>query len=72
MGTVTARVPDDAERILKEAGINMSELIRSAVLSQAQRIEAQKALDELQKAASKRSKAKTPSETLVREMRDAR
>lgn len=48
------------------------ELMRSTAMSQAQRIEAQKALDELERSARKRSKAKIPSETLVREMRDAR
>lgn len=71
MGIVSARISDAVEARLKQAGVNVSEILRRAAVEEARRLAAKDAMDELDEIASRAKPAKASSETMVREMRDA-
>lgn len=67
MGVISARIDDEDERVLKEARVNVSRLIRDAAHEKARRLRQERALSWLSENAVD---TRTRSERLVREDRD--
>lgn len=71
MGVVSIRLPDETERCLTQHGLKASEFMKNAAEAEARRL---LALDQLNALAAHRAKmrpAKTPSEHVLRQARDA-
>ena len=71
MGIVSIRLPDETEAVLTQHGLKPSEFMKKAAEAEARRLVA---LDKLAALATHRKRmkpAKTPSEQVLREARDA-
>lgn len=71
MGVVSIRLPDETERVLTQHGLKVSEFMKNAAEAEARRLMALDRLAALKQHRAAMKPAKTPSEQVLREARDA-
>lgn len=71
MGVVSIRLQDETEQCLAQHGLKASEFLKGAAEAEARRLMALDRLTALEAHRTKMKPAKTPSEQVIREARDA-